>query len=91
MNDKKKLSIRGNTFEGTVTSAKAQKTAKVERKLTHYVPKYERYKKIRSKITAHNPPEINAKEGDTVRIGETRKLSKTKAFTILEIIKRQQK
>ncbi len=82
------VKVRGNIFTGEVVSAKMQKTVKVLRILTKKVPKYERYKKIRSIIKAHNPECINAKEGDTVRIGETRKLSKTKSFVILEIIKR---
>lgn len=78
------LSIRGNVFTGKVVSAKTPKTVIVERILTQFNPKYERYKKIKSKIAAHNPPEINAKEGDTVKIGETRKISKTKSFIVLE-------
>ncbi len=80
------ISIRGNVFTGKVVSAKPQKTVVVKREITHYVPKYERYKKISSKIAAHNPECISAKEGDIVRIGETRKLSKTKSFVIMEIV-----
>ncbi len=33
---------------------------------------------------AHNPPCINAKEGNIVMIGETRRLSKTKSFAVIE-------
>jgi small subunit ribosomal protein S17 len=80
--------IRGNIFIGKVVSAKANKTVTVEREITHYVRKYERYKKVKSKIKAHNP-ENKAREGDTVRIGETRKISKTKAFVVIEIIGRR--
>ena len=78
--------VRGNIFEGKVISAKANKTVTVERALTQYVQKYERYKKIKSKIKAHNPESINAKEGDIVQIGETRKISKTKNFVVMKII-----
>jgi small subunit ribosomal protein S17 len=84
-------SIRGNIFEGKVVSAKASKTVIVERVLTHYLAKYERYKKIKSRISAHNPESINAKEGDIVRIGETRRISKTKSFVVMEIIRRETK
>jgi len=84
----KVYSVRGNIFEGKVVSAKAQKTVTVERSLTHYLAKYERYKKIKSKIMAHNPESINAKEGDIVRIGETRKISKTKNFIVMKILSR---
>jgi small subunit ribosomal protein S17 len=80
------LRVRGNEFVGRVVSAKAPKTATVLRELTVYVPKFERYKKVRSKIHAHNPERISAKEDDLVKIGETRKISKTKSFVITEIV-----
>ena len=86
-----KLSVRGNVFVGIVKSAKAQKTVTVQRDIVHYVQKYERFKKSRSKIYAHNPDSLNAKEGDTVKVGETRQLSKTKSFVVLEVLKRGEK
>ena len=82
------FSVRGAVITGVVVSAKAPKTVTVERIITKYVAKYERYKKTKSKVKAHNPESINAKEGDMVVIGETRKLSKTKNFVVLEILKR---
>lgn len=81
------IKVRGNLFTGIVTSAKADKTVTVERQLVKKVRKYERYKKIKSKIHAHNSKCVSAKEGDTVRLGETRKLSKTKSFVVLEVLK----
>jgi len=86
-NKEKVFAIRGNVFEGKVVSAKANKTVTVERELVQYIPKYERYKKIRSRVKAHNPESINAKEGDHVRIGETRRISKTKSFIVMEVLK----
>ena len=83
--------IRGNIFEGKVISAKANKTVTVERLLTQYLPKYERYKKVRSRIKAHNPESVAAKEGDWVRAGETRRISKTKSFIVMEVIKTHKK
>src|SRR3989338_3070403 len=82
------LSVRGSVLTGLVVSAKAPKTVTVERIITKYVPKYERYKKIKSRVKAHNPESLNAKEGDMVLIGETRKLSKTKNFVVMQIMKR---
>ncbi len=87
---KKKLSegnfkVRGNIFSGKVISDKANKTVTVEILSTKKNPKYERYEKVKSKIAAHNPESINAKEGDIVKIGETRKISKTKSFIVLEV------
>lgn len=81
------VKVRGNTFAGRVISAKADKMVVVERKMTKRIPKYERYMKKRSRIYAHNPACINAKENDVVRVGETRRLSKTKAFVVLGFAK----
>jgi len=71
---------------GTVVSAKARRTVIVEKPRAVYIFKYRRYAKSKSRIPAHNPPCIAAKEGDTVRMGECRRISRTKAWTILEVI-----
>jgi len=80
------LATRGLVLEGTVVSAKMQKTAIVQREGYVKVKKYQRYKRATSRIPAHNPPCINAKEGDRVRIMECRKLGKTVSFVITEKI-----
>lgn len=82
------VKIRGQILEGKVVSTKPYKTAIVEIEYLHYVPKYERYERRRSKIPAHNPECIRAKVGDYVRIGETRPLSKTKHFVVFEVVKK---
>ncbi|MEM3408317.1 MAG: 30S ribosomal protein S17 [Candidatus Micrarchaeia archaeon] len=80
------VKVRGQVLIGTVVSTKAKKTAIVERQRMIYIPKYKRYARTRSRYAAHNPPCINAKVGDKVKIGECRKLSRTKTWTIIEII-----
>ncbi len=82
------LKTRGRTFKGEVVSAKAQKTVTVQWMRRVYVPKYERYQEKRSKVKAHNPSEIGAKEGEIVIIKECRPLSKTKKFVVVEVIKK---
>lgn len=82
------LKTRGAEFTGKVVSDKAKKTAIVERDYTRYVYKYERYLRKRSRIPAHNPECIGAKEGDMVKIAESRKLSKTKSFVITAVVKK---
>jgi len=82
-----RLPIRGKIIEGTVVSARAQKTAVIERSYLHYIPKYERYERRHSRIAAYNPECISAKEGDRVKIAECRPLSKTKAFVVIERVK----
>jgi small subunit ribosomal protein S17 len=78
------LSVRGQTLEGRVASTDMEKTVVVEREYDVRVPKYDRYMKRRSRIPAHAPPCVELAEGDTVRIAETRPLSKTKSHVVVE-------
>ena len=78
------LKVHGRSFVGVVTSDKMSKTVSVSWERRQFVPKYERYEKKVSKIKAHNPDCISAKEGDKVRIVECRPLSKMKNFVIVE-------
>ncbi len=80
------MSIRGKTFTGKVVSAKMHKTVVVEWERRVLIPKFERYEKRKSKVKAHNPESINAKEGDLVEIKETRPLSKTKNFVVVKVV-----
>jgi small subunit ribosomal protein S17 len=79
------LKIRGKQFTGTIVSDKMQKSAVVEWTVWRFLPKYERYKKIRTTVSAHNPKCVDAKEGDIVLISECRPLSKTKNFVIIQV------
>ncbi len=72
---------------GVVSSSAPEKTitVKVERKIMH--PMYGKYMKKTSKFHAHD--EINtAGVGDTVLIMETRPLSKTKRWRLVEVIEK---
>lgn len=80
--------LRGRTFTGIVVSDKMQKTATVEWPRRKFNKKYERFEVRRTRVKAHNPETMNAKVGDTVKIAETRPLSKTKNFVIIEIVKK---
>lgn len=84
------IRLRGRIFEGIVVSDKMQKTATVEWARRKYVKKYERFEVRRSRVKAHNPESINARKGDIVKIAETRPLSKTKNFVIIEMIKKSE-
>lgn len=79
-----RLSVRGQVLEGTVVSTSMQRTAVVERTLLHFVPKFERYEKRRRRYLAHAPPCLHVPIGHRVRIAETRPLSKTVAFCIVQ-------
>ena len=78
------LSARGQTLEGAVASTSMNKTVVVEREYDVRVPKYDRYMKRRSRVPAHAPPCLDLEVGDTVRIAETRPLSKTKSHVVVE-------
>jgi len=78
------LPVRGRVLEGSVVSAKMDKTVIVERDYLHYVPKFIRYERRHSRIPSHNPPCIDAEEGDRVIIAECRPVSKTVAFVVVE-------
>jgi small subunit ribosomal protein S17 len=80
------LKARGREFTGLVVSDKMLKTVVVSWSRRLFVKKFERYERKRSKINAHNPECINAKKGDLVKIIETRPLSKTKSFVVIEIL-----
>ena len=82
------LSVRGMAFRAVVRSTKSHATAIVEWDYHHYLPKYERYERRKSRVVAHNPPCIRAREGDSVMIAECRPLSKTKRFVVVGLVKR---
>lgn len=72
---------------GVVTSSKMDKSivVSVERKVKH--PKYGKFVKYTKKFHAHDE-QNSCNEGDLVRIMETRPLSKTKKWRLVEILER---
>ena len=72
-------------YRGTVVSDKMDKTitVMVETKKTH--PLYGKRVKYSKKYTAHDENN-QAKVGDIVRVVETKPLSKTKRFSVVEIV-----
>ena len=72
---------------GVVTSNKMDKSivVLVERKVKH--PKYGKFMKKSTKFVAHDEKN-DCNEGDTVRIMETRPLSKRKNWRLVEIVER---
>lgn len=72
---------------GVVTSNKMAKSivVSVERKVKH--PKYGKFVKRTSKFMAHDEKN-DSNIGDLVRISETRPLSKSKCWRLVEIVER---
>lgn len=75
------------TRTGVVVSSKADKTVSVlvERRLRH--PIYGKFVKKTKKFMAHDETN-DCNEGDTVRIMETRPLSKLKRWRVVEVLER---
>lgn len=75
------------TRTGLVVSDKMQKTVVVaiERRVAH--PVYGKMVTRTKRVKAHDE-ENTAKTGDTVRIAETRPLSKDKRWRVVEIVER---
>ena len=72
---------------GIVVSNKMDKSiiVLVERKMKH--PKYGKFVKKTSRFITHDEKN-ECNEGDTVRISETRPLSKNKSWRLVEILER---
>lgn len=80
------VKLRGRIFKGRIIKTLMNKTATVEWNRSVLVPKYERFQNKRSRLKIHNPLCIDAKVGDEVKIMETRPISKTKNFVIIEVL-----
>jgi small subunit ribosomal protein S17 len=76
---------RARTLQGRVVSDKMDKTitVKIERRVKH--PVYGKYITRSSKVHAHDE-ENKAGTGDTVLVMESRPLSKSKSWTLVEIV-----
>ncbi|WP_094751391.1 30S ribosomal protein S17 [Psychromonas sp. CD1] len=73
------------TLQGKVISAKMDKSivVAIERKVKH--PLYGKFMKRTTKIHAHDESN-QCSEGDIVKISECRPLSKTKSWTLAEVV-----
>lgn len=85
MENEKKVSQK--SIVGTVVSDKMDKTVVVLVSMKKKHPIYGKYITYTKKYKAHDKKN-DCKVGDTVRIVETRPLSKDKYFRVLEIIER---
>lgn len=79
---------RRKELVGVVTSSKMQKTivVRVTRRVQHQL--YDRYVRLTKKFYAHDE-NGEARQGDTVRIIETRPLSKLKRWRLAEVVSRR--
>ncbi len=74
------------TFTGVVTSTKCDKTITVVVETYKKDRLYGKRVRLSSKLHAHDENNV-AKVGDTVKIMETRPLSKTKRYVLVKVVK----
>lgn len=72
---------------GTVVSSKTDKTITVQIDVMESHRKYKKIVRHTKKLTAHDE-QNDANEGDTVRVIESRPLSRTKRWRLVEIVER---
>lgn len=88
------IKIRPSFIRGEVIKMKNEKTIVVRKNYLHYQKKYKRYERRNTKFNVHLSPcffgVVNL--GDTVVCAETRPMSKTKHFVVVErVISRKEK
>jgi small subunit ribosomal protein S17 len=79
-----RIKVRGRLLSGKAVSTSGKGLAVVEMEYLHMVPKFNRGERRRSRVSAHIPPCIEVRDGDSVTLGECRPLSKTIAFVVVE-------
>ena len=72
---------------GFVVSDKMQKTVVVEVTRIKKHPLYKKYVRVRKKFMAHDERE-EARQGDVVRIEESRPISRHKSWVLKEVIRK---
>ena len=78
---------RRRVLEGRVTSDRMDKTIMVEVQRLRRHPRYERVVRRRKRFMAHDE-ENTCRVGDTVRIEESRPLSRRKRWRLIEVLTR---
>ncbi len=78
------LKVRGRLLNGRAVSTAGKGFVVVEMQYLHMIRKYNRGERRRSRVSAHLPPCIDAKDGDQVTVGECRPLSKTISFVVVQ-------
>ena len=90
MSDNNQATTNASVLTGRVVSDKMDKsiTVLIERLVRH--PLYGKQLRRSTKIKAHDEDNV-CQQGDLVRIKETRPISKTKSWTLVEVIEKVEK
>lgn len=90
MSENNQTATNASVLTGRVVSDKMDKsiTVLIERLVRH--PLYGKQLRRSTKIKAHDENNV-CQQGDLVRIKETRPISKTKAWTLVEVVEKVEK
>lgn len=90
MSDNNQATTNASVLTGRVVSDKMDKsiTVLIERLVRH--PLYGKQLRRSTKIKAHDENNV-CQQGDLVRIKETRPISKTKSWTLVEVVEKVEK
>ena len=90
MSDNNQTATNASVLTGRVVSDKMDKsiTVLIERLVRH--PLYGKQLRRSTKIKAHDENNV-CQQGDLVRIKETRPISKTKSWTLVEVVEKEEK
>ena len=90
MSDNNQTATNASVLTGRVVSDKMDKsiTVLIERLVRH--PLYGKQLRRSTKIKAHDENNV-CQQGDLVRIKETRPISKTKSWTLLDVVEKVEK
>ncbi|MHA1488329.1 MAG: 30S ribosomal protein S17 [Promethearchaeota archaeon] len=80
--------IRGKITQGIVVSKKSRNTVIIRQDYVQFIKKYQRYERRNSRLACHLPECLShvIEVGDMVKVGESRPISKTKSFIVLDKI-----
>jgi len=81
------MPAKGRLLDGTVVSTKMQKTVVVSVERSNRHPLYGKIVRTHEKYLAHDEDET-CREGDIVRIRESRPLSARKRWRVVEVLRR---
>lgn len=78
--------IRGKIMKGTVVSKKSKNSVIIRQDYVQFIKKYQRYERRNSRLACHLPECLrqDIEVGNLVVVGESRKISKTKSFIVLD-------
>ena len=82
----KTANVRGSRT-GVVTSKGANKTIRVELSALVKHPRYGKYVRRRTRLAVHDPGN-EAGEGDVVEVAPCRRISKSKSWRLLRVVRR---